>query len=81
MAGYAQSGSIRVSAALGLNDWSWHCVIIHERKALFVHVPKTAGVSITHAVLSSVLGIRTTGQIKRLPVHNCIAAVRLATKT
>lgn len=42
-------------------------MIVHELQTVFVHIPKTAGVSVVHALLTSVLGQETTGPVKKLP--------------
>ena len=42
-------------------------MIVHELKTIFIHIPKTAGVSIIHALMSSVLDYETEGLIKNLP--------------
>ena len=41
-------------------------MIAHELKTIFVHIPKTAGVSITHSVMSHILGYDTSGEIGHL---------------
>lgn len=42
-------------------------MIVHELKTVFIHIPKTAGVSLVHAMLTQVLGYETSGRIKDLP--------------
>lgn len=42
-------------------------MIVHDLKTIFIHIPKTAGVSLVHAVLTEVLGYETSGRIKDLP--------------
>ena len=44
-------------------------MIIHELKTVFIHIPKTAGVSIVHSLISNVLEYETTGNIKDLPTN------------
>lgn len=41
-------------------------MIVHEYKTIFVHVPKTAGVSLVHAILSPILKKETKGPISGL---------------
>ncbi len=41
-------------------------MIIHDCKAVFVHIPKTAGVSITHMIMSSIIGRDTSGEIGQM---------------
>lgn len=41
-------------------------MICHELKTIFVHIPKTAGVSLTHAIISHVVGYDTSGEIGHL---------------
>lgn len=42
-------------------------MIVHELKCIFIHIPKTAGVSLVHAIMLEVLGNKTTGEISHLP--------------
>lgn len=42
-------------------------MIVHELKTVYIHIPKTAGVSIAHALMSNVLNKETAGAIKELP--------------
>jgi len=41
-------------------------MICHELKTIFVHIPKTAGVSLIHAIISQILGYDTSGEIGHL---------------
>lgn len=41
-------------------------MIIHECNAIFVHIPKTAGISLTHAIMSHIVGTDTSGEIGHL---------------
>lgn len=41
-------------------------MIIHECKAIHIHIPKTAGVSLEHAIMSQILGYNTSGEIGHL---------------
>jgi len=41
-------------------------MVIHEKKAVFVHIPKTGGISVTHAILPHIVGYETSGQIGKL---------------
>ncbi len=41
-------------------------MIIHKCKSIFIHIPKTAGVSLTHAIMTSILGKDTSGEIGNL---------------
>jgi len=41
-------------------------MIVHELKCIYIHIPKTAGVSLIHAIMSEILGYETTGQIGHL---------------
>jgi len=38
-------------------------MIIHENKAIFIHIPKTAGTSVAHSLLTQILGYETTGNM------------------
>lgn len=42
-------------------------MVIHDCKAVFIHIPKTGGVSLTHAIMSEILGYRTHGEIGKMP--------------
>jgi len=42
-------------------------MIIHELKAIHIHIPKTAGVSFEHAIMSEILGRDTSGDIGKMP--------------
>ena len=41
-------------------------MICHELKTIFIHIPKTAGVSVTHAIMSHITGRDTSGEIGHL---------------
>ena len=41
-------------------------MVIHELQAVFVHVPKTAGIAITHAIMPHLVGYDTADQIGNL---------------
>lgn len=41
-------------------------MIIHECNAIFIHIPKTAGVSICHSIMSHLTGENTSGEIGHL---------------
>ena len=41
-------------------------MIVHEYKFAFVHIPKTGGISVTHAIMSPIVGYKTYGQIGKL---------------
>ena len=41
-------------------------MVIHEYKIVFIHIPKTAGVAITHMLLPHIVGYDTTKEIGRL---------------
>jgi hypothetical protein len=41
-------------------------MIVHELKTIFIHIPKTAGISLTHAIMSHVVGHDTSGEIGHL---------------
>lgn len=41
-------------------------MISHEYKCVFVHIPKTAGVSLTHMIISHIVGYDTSGEIGHL---------------
>jgi len=42
-------------------------MIVHELKCVYIHIPKTAGVSLVHSMLTSILGYETAGEIGYLP--------------
>ena len=42
-------------------------MIVHELKAVHIHIPKTAGVSLEHAIMSEILGKDTSGHIGKMP--------------
>jgi len=41
-------------------------MIIHECKAVHIHIPKTAGVALEHAIMTQILGYDTSGEIGHL---------------
>lgn len=41
-------------------------MIIHECKAVHIHIPKTAGVALEHAIMTQILGYDTSDQIGHL---------------
>lgn len=41
-------------------------MIVHELNTIFIHIPKTAGVSLTHAIISHIVGYDTSGEIGHL---------------
>jgi len=41
-------------------------MIIHECKAIHIHIPKTAGVALEHAIMTEILGYDTSGEIGHL---------------
>lgn len=44
-------------------------MIIDNNKVIFIHIQKTAGTSITHALLSNLIGQETSGPMMDLPKH------------
>lgn len=41
-------------------------MIVNECKCIFIHIPKTAGISLTHTIISHVVGYDTSGEIGHL---------------